>query len=100
MTRQQAMEWWAGVPGLVKQVGAFLTGIGGATVVIGATLNIPARITALEEWQVEYEEWRVEQTRATAYTVCVLGSQTRGIDPAACESHLGSQIFDYLRPRP
>jgi len=37
---------------------------------------------------------------ATAYTVCVLGSQTRGIDPAACESHLGSQIFDYLRPRP
>jgi len=93
MTRKQAMEWWAGVPGLVKQVGAFLTGIGGATVVIGATLDIPARITALEEW-------RVEQTRATAYTVCVLGSQTRGIDPAACESHLGSQIFDYLRPRP
>lgn len=92
MTKQQkAIEWWSSVPGAAKQAGAFLTGITGSAVVISAALNIPGRVSALEDW-------KEEQTRATAYTVCVLGSQTRNIDPAACESHLGGEMFDYLRP--
>lgn len=59
---------------------------------IVAFAGLPSRMAAMEKRQ-------DEQDTGLRYVICVLGSQSRGYDATACESHLSLQLLDYLRPR-
>lgn len=96
-------EFWEAIPSGIKALTGFFGGLGTAAVVIGAALNLPARVTTaegqIETLQATTRDYGIRlsaQDRRADYMLCLLESlafEQGRRTPGQCTT-------DYARPIP